>query len=117
MKPGNTSPHVWMMLFVTLALLLPTSVIFAQDAEIISFNKATAEAFMQHEDLEVSEAIAKAIVAYREKNGPFKSPEDLLKVPGITNEIYEDLNPVVSEDGSDIIYDPDAEPALAPSKC
>jgi competence protein ComEA len=117
MKPGNTSPHVWMVLFVTLALLLPTSVIFAEDAAIISFNKATAEELMQHEDLEVPEAIAKAIVAYREKNGPFKSPEDLLKVPGITDEIFEDLNPVASEDGSDIIYDPDAEPALAPSKC
>ena len=57
---------------------------------------------------EPPEVIAKAIVAYREKNGPFKSPEDLLKVPGITDEIFEDLNPVVSEDGSDIIYDPDS---------
>ena len=117
MKPGNTSLLVWIVLFVTLALVMPTSVIFAQDAEIISFNKATAEELMQHEDLEVPEVIAKAIVAYREKNGPFKSPEDLLKVPGITDEIFEDLNPVVSEDGNDIIYDPDAEPALAPSKC
>ena len=83
----------------------------------ICFNKASVQEFMAIEDVEIPETLAKAIVAYREKNGPFNDPTDLSKVPGMTNELIEELNPVMSEDGSDVVYDPDAEPALAPSKC
>ena len=115
MRTKNISP--FMLVLLAALLLFPASMAFSEDDGIISYNTATAEELMQHEDLEVPEDIANAIVAYREKNGPFKSPAGLLKVPGITGEILEDLNPVVSEESGDIIYDPDAEPALAPSKC
>jgi competence protein ComEA len=110
-------PHFIILLLITIALILPSSNAFCEDSDIISYNTATAEELMAHEDLELSEDIAKAIVAYRKKNGPFKTPADLLKVPGITGDILEILNPVMSENGNDVVYDPDAEPALAPSKC
>ncbi|MNJ03855.1 ComE operon protein 1 [compost metagenome] len=34
---------------------------------------------------------AKAIVAYREANGPFSEPEDLMKVKGIGTKTFEAL--------------------------
>ncbi|WFS61793.1 helix-hairpin-helix domain-containing protein [Pseudodesulfovibrio thermohalotolerans] len=88
---------------------------FAQDG-IVSFNTASVEDLMAIEDIDVPEELAKAIVDYRKANGAFKSAEDMLKVPGMTQDFMEELNPQVTEDG-DVVFDPDAEPALAPSKC
>ncbi|MGE4422165.1 MAG: ComEA family DNA-binding protein [Pseudodesulfovibrio sp.] len=83
---------------------------------IVSFNTATVEQLMAIEDIDIPEDLAKAIVDYRKANGPYKSAEDMLKVPGMTQDFMEELNPQVTDDG-DVVYDPDAEPALAPSKC
>ncbi len=83
--------------------------------KILSLNKCTVKDLMSIEDFKLPEKLAKAIVDYRTKNGPFKDPLDLRKVPGMTNAWFEKLNPV-KKDG-DIIYDPDAEPVLSPSKC
>lgn len=88
---------------------------FAQDG-IVSFNKATVQELMAIEDIDIPEELAKAIVDYRKANGEFKSAEDMLKVPGMTQDFMEELNPQVTDDG-DVVFDPDAEPALAPSKC
>lgn len=106
---------------IALALLILAAALCAQPAlaegdGIVNLNTASAEEIMAIEDIDVPEEIAKAIVAYREANGPFKKPEDLQKVPGMTQDFLEDLNPVMSDDG-DVVFDPDAEPALAPSKC
>ena len=60
-------------------------------------------------------SLAQAIVDYRTANGPFKKPEDMIKVPGMTQDFIEELNPQVID--GDVVFDPDAEPALAPSKC
>lgn len=86
----------------------------AQDG-IVSMNKASVEEIMAIEDIDVPEEIAKAIVEYREANGPFKYADDLKKVPGMTQDFLEELNP--QEMDGDVVFDPDAEPALAPSKC
>jgi competence protein ComEA len=112
-------PRMTHLIALVLALFIFAGfagVAIAED-EIVSLNKATVEELMAIEDVEMSEELAKSIVAHREKNGPFKSATDLTTVPGMTNDVLEDLNPVESEDGSDVVYDPDAEPALAPSKC
>jgi competence ComEA-like helix-hairpin-helix protein len=67
--------------------------------------------------------IAKAIVEYREEK-PFKNPEDLLNVPGITKEIYKQINPrkgtegelyTVPRPGEELEEDEDVP--LSPSKC
>lgn len=39
----------------------------------------------------IGETKAKDIIAYREKNGSFKSPEELMKVSGIKQSLYEGL--------------------------
>lgn len=106
------------ILLILLAMALTSIVMPAgafAEGGIVSLNKATLEEILAIEDIEVPEAIAKAIIAYREANGPFKKPEDLQKVPGMTQDIYEDLNPVMKD--GDVVHDPDAEPTLAPSKC
>lgn len=82
---------------------------------IVSFNKASVEEITAIEDVDIPEELAQAIVDYRSANGPFVQPTDLLKVPGMTQDFLEELNPV--EMDGDVVYDPDAEPALAPSKC
>jgi competence protein ComEA len=83
--------------------------------KVLSLNKATVKDLQNIEDFKLPDALCKAIVDYRTKNGPFKDPLDLRKVPGMTNAWFEKLNPV-KKDG-DIVYDPDAEPVLSPSKC
>jgi competence protein ComEA len=72
----------------------------------------------------MTEALAKAVVEYREKSGFFKTPEDLLKVPGMTRETYNKLSPQVGSEGDLFCVpkegsedDEDEEPILSPSKC
>lgn len=82
---------------------------------VVSFNKASAEQLANLEDAKIPLELAKAIVKYREANGPFSSPESLSKVPGMTNDYLELLNPILKD--GDIVHDPNAEATLAPSKC
>ena len=69
---------------------------FAGD-KVVSFNKATAEQLANLEDVQIPLELAKAIVKYREANGPFTTPESLAKVPGMTNDYLEMLNPVLKD--------------------
>jgi competence ComEA-like helix-hairpin-helix protein len=85
----------------------------------VDVNKATAEQLGKCSG--ITPALAKAIVEYRVKSGPFKAPEDLLNVKGMTKEIFRKAKPKL-EKGS--IYlepaassDEDDEPSLKPSKC
>ncbi|MBG0776125.1 MAG: helix-hairpin-helix domain-containing protein [Desulfovibrionaceae bacterium] len=82
---------------------------------VVSFNKATAEQIATMDDVEIPMELAKSIVKYRDEHGPFKTPDALLNVPGMTNDYLEELNPVLKD--GDVVHDPDAVPALAPSKC
>ncbi|MBO0862793.1 MAG: helix-hairpin-helix domain-containing protein [Chloracidobacterium sp.] len=59
----------------------------ADDVPKINVNKAAAIEFESGLSLRRSQAAA--IIQYREKNGPFKSIEDLKKVPGIDVEKIE----------------------------
>jgi competence protein ComEA len=103
------------VLTICIAVMLTMCAAAAWAGGIVSFNKATAEELVAIEDVKISAELAKAIVEYRNANGSFKEPTDLLKVPGMTQDFIEELNPV--EKDGDIVFDPDAEPALAPSKC
>jgi competence protein ComEA len=53
----------------------------ADELPRLNVNKATQIEFESRLSLKRSEAAA--VIQYREKNGPFKSIEDLKKVPGI----------------------------------
>ncbi|EGB14564.1 hypothetical protein DND132_1355 [Pseudodesulfovibrio mercurii] len=111
----NDMQKIILSITLAAACLFFAAAAFAQDG-VVSFNKASVQELMAIEDIDIPEELAKAIVDYRKANGPFKSAEDMLKVPGMTQDFMEELNPQVTDDG-DVIYDPDAEPALAPSKC
>ncbi|MFV0436446.1 MAG: ComEA family DNA-binding protein [Desulfopila sp.] len=96
-------------------LMAGGTVCFAEDG-IVSFNSATVDELMAIEDIDIPESLAKAIVTYREEHGKFTTAEEFTKIPGMTQDFLEELNPQVTDDG-DVVFDPDAEPALAPSKC
>jgi len=122
LKEGGNMKRSKIILGVLAAAILVFSLVLGgvmtaaqAQQKIISLNKATVKDLMSIEDIRLPEKLCKAIVDYRTKNGPFKDPLDLRKVPGMTNAWFEKLNPV-KKDG-DIVYDPDAEPVLSPSKC
>jgi hypothetical protein len=64
-------------------------------------------------------------VEYREKSGFFKNPEDLLKVPGITQDIYKKIDPKMGTEGDlysvprqgEELEEDDEDIPLSPSKC
>ena len=59
----------------------------AGDVEKININTATAEKLMQLNG--VGAKYADRIIAYREKHGPFKKPEDIMRVSGIGQKTFE----------------------------
>ncbi len=78
-------------------------------ADMIDINTATAK------ELEAIKGIgpakAKAIIEYRTKNGPFKSVDDLVKVPGIGDKAFADIKGMVSV-GSGAMPAAPAKPAM-----
>ena len=55
--------------------------LWAADSQKININTASAEELMNLKG--IGEKKATAIIEFRETNGDFKQPEDLMKVPGI----------------------------------
>lgn len=84
-----------------LCLLLP-GLSYAED-ELLSFNKASAEEIAAALEGIVDIDLAEAIVKYRDANGPFVLPEDLLKVPGMRSLIYNSIAPFTQDD--DVVYE------------
>ena len=66
-------------LLLTLALSLP---LFAAAGEPVNINTADVAAIADGLN-GIGEAKARAIVEYREKNGPFKSADELVNVKGV----------------------------------
>lgn len=59
----------------------------AEDLPKIDINTATADELLELKG--IGEKKAAMIIEFREKQGPFESPEDLMKVPGIGIKTYE----------------------------
>ena len=60
----------------------------------ININTADMTALMELPN--IGEVKAKAIIAYREAQGPFKKPEDLLNIKGIGEKTLEKLKPYIT---------------------
>ena len=61
--------------------------VYAGEVAKIDINRASAEELTQLTGVGPNHAAA--IVAFREKNGPFKEPEDLMQVPRIGQKTFE----------------------------
>ena len=77
-----------------LALIIAVSLVMALvpvalagQAEKVNINKASVAQLMKLKN--VGQTYAERIVAYREKNGPFQKPEDIMNVKGIGPKIFE----------------------------
>ncbi len=79
---------------VCLMGLIFASGVWAGDVAQININTATAEQLTQLKGIGASHAAA--IVAYREKNGPFQKAEDLMKVPRIGQKTFEKNKALIS---------------------
>jgi competence protein ComEA len=61
-------------------------VLFAQEAKV-NINEASVDELTQLKN--IGQAYAERIVQYREENGPFEKPEDIMKVKGIGAKTWE----------------------------
>jgi competence protein ComEA len=75
---------VWVVVLMSLSVVTGA---YAGNAEKININTASAEQLTQLKGVGASHAAG--IIAYREKNGPFQKPEDLMKVPRIGQKTFE----------------------------
>lgn len=64
------------------------------DDKLVNINSATAAELASLKGL--GDAKAKAIVAYRDKNGPFKSVDELDQVSGIGDKLLASLRPQIT---------------------
>lgn len=78
---------------VALTLFAATSPVLAQDGEKIDLNQADIQKLDTLPG--IGPAIAKRIVDYRDENGPFKKPEDLMNVRGIGEKKFQALKDLV----------------------
>jgi competence protein ComEA len=103
----------WVPTLVATVLLAP----FAAFAEPVNINTADATALAKALN-GIGPAKAKAIVTYRDKNGPFKSADQLAMVEGITQKLIDknraDIRFGAEKTGADKTGP--AMPAAKPSK-
>lgn len=78
----------WIVLSMIMALILYFSMpLFAAGDVKVNINTASVKELAKLD--RVGEKYAQRIVDYRETNGPFEKPEDILKVKGIGSKIWE----------------------------
>ena len=75
----------FMTIIFVICLYLP--ILQAEDHAPININTALTEELVQLKGIGPKKAMA--IAEYRERHGPFKMPEDLMKVPGIGPKTFE----------------------------
>ena len=76
----------------------------------VNLNSADAATLAKELD-GIGPAKAQAIVEYRQKNGPFRSAEDLLKVDGIGDKVLEQNRGNIRLNGGTAVSAPAAKPA------
>ena len=73
---------------VTVALMMTWVVpALAADLQKVNLNSATLEELMTLDG--IGQKVAERILNFREKNGPFQKPEDLMMVKGVGEKIFE----------------------------
>jgi competence protein ComEA len=73
---------------VTVALMMSWVIpALAADLQKVNLNTATLEELMTLDG--IGQKVAERILNFREKNGPFQKPEDLMMVKGVGEKIFE----------------------------
>ena len=67
-----------------------------EDQPVQKININLAEEWLLEALPGIGQARAKAIIDYRQQNGPFHNIEELTKVPGISDSIFKDLKEFIS---------------------
>jgi competence protein ComEA len=68
-------------------VMLMTSPVFAQEQGKVNINTATVDELVQLD--RVGPRYAEKIIAFRQENGPFEAPEDIMLVAGIGQKTFE----------------------------
>ena len=78
----------WISLFTAIALvMIMTGSVFAEGGQKININTASVMELVELQN--VGPSYAQKIVAYRQQNGPFNTPEDIMLVAGIGQRTFE----------------------------
>ena len=75
------------LLTILVFLLTMINPLWGDDSESININTASEEELQKL--YRVGPKYAVRIIEYREKNGPFEKPEDIVNVPGIGPKTFE----------------------------
>ena len=119
--------YIFIGMIITLAIIAAGNASAQHEGGLgekkIHLNIASEDQLMKIEGM--TEDLAKSVVEYREKSGFFKNPEDLLNVPGITQDIYKKIDPKMGAEGDlysvprqgEDLEEEDEDIPLSPSKC
>jgi competence protein ComEA len=78
----------WISLFTAITLvMIMTGSVFAEGGQKININTASVIELVDLQN--VGPSYAQKIVAYRQQNGPFNTPEDIMLVTGIGQRTFE----------------------------
>jgi competence protein ComEA len=78
----------WISLFTAITLvMIMTGSVFAEGGQKININTASVIELVELQN--VGPSYAQKIVAYRQQNGPFNTPEDIMLVTGIGQRTFE----------------------------
>ncbi len=81
--------------FMTVVLMMAWAVpalaeeVESMDNQIVNINTATRDELITLDG--IGETYADRIIEYRKQNGPFQTPEDILKVKGIGEKTFETI--------------------------
>ena len=83
------------LMTAVLSLALAAGAVTAQDQEHkVDLNRATIQELVELPG--IGETVAARIVSYREENGGFRAPEELMNVRGIGEKTYLKLEPYLT---------------------
>lgn len=86
-------PRIVFLSFLALILAFSMTT-WAEETEKININTAAVEELVKMK--RVGPKTAAKIIEYREANGPFEKPEDLMNVQGIGEKIFEEIKDIIT---------------------